>query len=117
VRILRSASQEFSDRLLVHNESICEEGYQWLQSLIYTGEESYENDVRFVREGGFDNAEEIIRKLKRRHLNNNKAISHFGLYEIYVNGELYKIGKADLERITKSTGLPTRLHQQVINNK
>jgi hypothetical protein len=30
-----------------------------------------------------------------------------------VNGALHKVGKADLDRITKATGLPTRLHQQV----
>ncbi|TAK64711.1 RHS repeat-associated core domain-containing protein, partial [Methylobacter sp.] len=47
------------------------------------------------------------------HLNSNDAISNFGIYEIYINGKLYKIGKADLDRITQSSGLPTRLHQQV----
>jgi RHS repeat-associated protein len=47
------------------------------------------------------------------NLNNNSAISLFGVYEIYVKGILYKIGKADLGRITLSTGLPTRLHQQL----
>jgi hypothetical protein len=47
------------------------------------------------------------------HLNSNNATGHFGLYEIYVNGELYKIGKADLDRVTESSGLPTRLHQQL----
>ncbi len=35
------------------------------------------------------------------------------MYEIKVNGALHKIGKADLNRITQSSGLPTRLHQQV----
>jgi hypothetical protein len=47
------------------------------------------------------------------HLNSNSATSEFGLYEIRVNDELHKVGKADLNRVTKSTGLPTRLHQQV----
>jgi RHS repeat-associated protein len=47
------------------------------------------------------------------HLNGNHATSEFGLYEIRVNGELHKVGKADLSRVTKSSGLPTRVHQQV----
>lgn len=47
------------------------------------------------------------------NLNSNNAVAHFGVYEIHVNGALYKIGKSDLGRITKSSGLPTRLHQQV----
>jgi RHS repeat-associated protein len=52
------------------------------------------------------------------NLNTNDATSNFGIYEIKVNspdvpGGLYKIGKADLNRVTQSSGLPTRLHQQV----
>ncbi|KMK52218.1 hypothetical protein RO21_02040, partial [[Actinobacillus] muris] len=47
------------------------------------------------------------------HLNSNKSKGNFGIYEIKINGEVYKYGKADLNRVTKSSGLPTRLHQQV----
>ncbi len=47
------------------------------------------------------------------NLNSNAAVSNFGIYEILVNGQLFKIGKADLARKTLSSGLPTRLHQQV----
>ncbi|OUO70681.1 RHS repeat-associated core domain-containing protein, partial [Bacteroides sp. An269] len=47
------------------------------------------------------------------HLNSNSAISHFGIYEIRIKDKLYKIGKADMMRITKSSDLPTRLHQQI----
>lgn len=47
------------------------------------------------------------------NLNSNNAVGNFGVYEIKINGELHKIGKADLGRITKTSGLPTRLHQQV----
>jgi len=49
------------------------------------------------------------------NLNSNEAVSEFGVYEIEVEGEvlLGKVGKADLERVTKLSGLPTRLHQQV----
>jgi RHS repeat-associated protein len=47
------------------------------------------------------------------NLNANTATSNFGLYEIEVGGSLHKIGKADLGRVTQSSGLPTRLHQQV----
>ncbi|MBT1699246.1 hypothetical protein KK083_20280 [Fulvivirgaceae bacterium PWU4] len=35
------------------------------------------------------------------------------MYKIKIDKELYKIGKADLNRTTASTGLPTRLHQQL----
>ena len=52
---------------------------------------------------------------KAVHLNANNATSRFGLYELRVNQELYKVGKADLNRITQSSGLPTRVHQQVTN--
>jgi hypothetical protein len=49
------------------------------------------------------------------NLNSNEAVSEFGVYEIEVEGEvlLGKVGKADLERVTTLSGLPTRLHQQV----
>jgi RHS repeat-associated protein len=47
------------------------------------------------------------------NLNKNGAKSTFGIYEIRIDGKLYKIGKADMERVTQSSGLPTRLHQQV----
>jgi hypothetical protein len=47
------------------------------------------------------------------NLNTNSAVGRFGLYEIEVNGVLHKVGKAHLDRITLSSGLPTRLHQQV----
>lgn len=47
------------------------------------------------------------------HLNSNEAKGHFGIYEIEIDGLLYKVGKADLDRITLSSGLPTRLHQQI----
>jgi uncharacterized protein RhaS with RHS repeats len=47
------------------------------------------------------------------NLNTNSATANFGIYEIRINGELHKIGKADLGRITQSSDLPTRLHQQI----
>ena len=50
---------------------------------------------------------------QKPHLNNNDAESRFGIYEISVNGELYKVGKSDMNRVTQSSGLPTRLHQQI----
>jgi RHS repeat-associated protein len=45
--------------------------------------------------------------------NRHDAVGHFGIYVITINGEVYKYGIADLDRITGSSGLPTRLHQQV----
>ena len=47
------------------------------------------------------------------NLNSNDAVSEFGVYEIKVFGNSFKIGKADLARVTQSSGLPTRLHQQL----
>jgi RHS repeat-associated protein len=47
------------------------------------------------------------------HLNTNAANGNFGVYEIRIDGELHKIGKADLNRVTESSGQPTRLHQQL----
>ena len=47
------------------------------------------------------------------NLNNNAAKSRFGVYEIRVVGRLFKVGRADLIRITNSSGLPTRLHHQI----
>ena len=50
---------------------------------------------------------------KKTNLNSNDATSNFGLYEIETPAGLEKVGKADLTRVTQSSGLPTRLHQQV----
>jgi hypothetical protein len=47
------------------------------------------------------------------HLNRNSAKGHYGIYEIKIDGEVYKYGKADLGRVTQSSGDPTRLHQQL----
>jgi hypothetical protein len=47
------------------------------------------------------------------HLNKNQAFGNFGVYDLNVNGALYKVGKVDLDRVTQSSGLPTRVHQQV----
>lgn len=47
------------------------------------------------------------------NLNSNNATSKFGVYELKVNGQLHKVGKADLNRVTQSSGQPTRVHQQV----
>jgi hypothetical protein len=47
------------------------------------------------------------------HKNKNSAIGNYGIYQIVVEGKTYKIGKADLDRITLSSGNPTRIHQQI----
>jgi hypothetical protein len=54
-----------------------------------------------------------ITAIKKPNLNANNAVSEFGLYEIEIGDELHKIGKADLTRVTQSSGLPTRLHAQL----
>jgi len=48
------------------------------------------------------------------HKNSNNAIGNFGIYEIVVFGVTYKIGKADLDRLTLLSGSPTRIHQQIV---
>lgn len=53
------------------------------------------------------------KSVRKSNLNSNDAVSNFGVYEVFVKGVLYKVGKADLNRITKSTKKPTRLHQQL----
>jgi hypothetical protein len=49
--------------------------------------------------------------------NSDNETGHFGIYQIKIDGETYKYGKADLGRVTKagfdSKPQPTRLHQQV----
>ncbi|MCH8150243.1 MAG: hypothetical protein IH987_20065, partial [Planctomycetes bacterium] len=50
---------------------------------------------------------------RRVNLNSDDAVAKFGLYEIHINGSIYKVGKANLGRVTRSSGLPTRMHQQV----
>jgi hypothetical protein len=50
---------------------------------------------------------------KRPNLNSNEATSHFVLYEIETPDGFEKVGKADMRRVTQSSGLPTRLHQQI----
>lgn len=48
-----------------------------------------------------------------KHKNSNEAVGNYGIYEILIQDKTYKIGKADLDRITKLSGDPTRLHQQL----
>jgi hypothetical protein len=67
----------------------------------------------FAKASGWTVGEPKAQANKKPNLNSNDAVSHFGLYEIDVNGVRHKVGKADLNRVTESSGLPTRLHQQV----
>ena len=46
------------------------------------------------------------------HKNNNAAVGNFAIYEIQINGEHYKFGKADMDR-RYSTGEIKRLESQV----
>ncbi len=48
-----------------------------------------------------------------KHKNSNDAIGNFCIYQILIDDKVYKIGKADFDRITQSTGIPTRIHQQI----
>ncbi len=48
-----------------------------------------------------------------KHKNSNDAIGNFCIYRILMDGKVYKVGKADFDRITLSTGIPTRIHQQI----
>ncbi|WP_116524852.1 RHS repeat domain-containing protein, partial [Seonamhaeicola aphaedonensis] len=46
------------------------------------------------------------------HKNNNKYKGHQGVYEIKINGKVYKYGKADMTKMAK-TKLPVRLQSQI----
>ena len=48
-----------------------------------------------------------------KHKNLNDAVGNFCIYQILFDGKIYKVGKADFDRITQSTGIPTRIHQQM----
>jgi hypothetical protein len=45
------------------------------------------------------------------HKNSNSAVGRFGIYRITIDGKLYKIGKADLGSIVKSSGDPLQLRK------
>lgn len=47
------------------------------------------------------------------HKNNNNALGNYCIYVIRIFKKIFKFGKADFDRITKSTGIPTRIHQQM----
>ena len=47
------------------------------------------------------------------HKNNNEAVGYYGIYQILVHDKVYKIGKADIDRIIKKTHDPVRIHQQI----
>jgi hypothetical protein len=57
--------------------------------------------------GGSNNAALAI-----TNKNNNNAIGNFVIYVFKLFGKTHKVGKADSGRVTQSTGLPTRIHQQ-----
>lgn len=47
------------------------------------------------------------------HKNKNEAKGNFNIYGISIFQRLFKVGKADADRITHSSGNPTRIHQQI----
>ncbi|MEZ5014197.1 MAG: RHS repeat-associated core domain-containing protein [Chitinophagales bacterium] len=55
--------------------------------------------------------DEVNKRFGVANKNSNDAIGDFTIYQITINGSLYKIGKADLSRTTD--GVPTRIYQQV----
>lgn len=48
-----------------------------------------------------------------KHKNSHDAVGNFCIYQILFDGKVYKVGKADYDRITKSSGISTRIHQQI----
>jgi len=46
------------------------------------------------------------------HKNKNEAKGNFCIYRLSIWESLYKFGKADTDRITQTSGEPTRIHQQ-----
>ena len=47
------------------------------------------------------------------HKNSNNYVGHQGVYEIKVDGEVQKYGKADMTKTSTTTGQPTRLQSQI----
>ena len=47
------------------------------------------------------------------HKNANNYVGHQGVYEIKMDGEVYKYGKADMTNTSATTGQPTRLQSQL----
>ena len=47
------------------------------------------------------------------HKNSNDYTGHQGVYEIKVDGEVEKYGKADMTKTSTTTGEPTRLQSQI----
>jgi hypothetical protein len=41
------------------------------------------------------------------------AVGNFAVYEIVIGSKVFKIGKADFDRVTHSSASPTRIHQQI----
>ncbi|MBO9325753.1 MAG: hypothetical protein J7463_10245 [Roseiflexus sp.] len=71
------------------------------------------NDAADAARARDEAAGAAVHRAGQLHKHANHAVSYFGIYKIKGNGETYKFGKADLDRVTQSSGLPTRLHQQV----
>ncbi len=51
--------------------------------------------------------------MDEKHKNSKEAIGNFAVYEIVVGEKVFKIGKADVDRVTQVSDSPTRIHQQV----
>ena len=49
----------------------------------------------------------------KKHKNSNDAVGDFCIYRVLMDRKVYKVGKADFDRITLTTGMPTRIHQQI----
>ncbi len=47
-----------------------------------------------------------------KHKNRNDAVGNNCIYRVDIWQRVFKYGKADENRMTKSSGLPTRIHQQ-----
>jgi hypothetical protein len=52
-----------ANSILVHNDAICDEGVEWLKGLLASGEASYDDIARFLRNGGYSNADDVLRRL------------------------------------------------------
>jgi len=47
------------------------------------------------------------------HKNKNEAKGNFAIYVLGLFDKIHKVGKADAERVTQSSGNPTRIHDQI----
>jgi YD repeat-containing protein len=74
---------------------------------------AYDAEHRLIQVRSQKGARETVVNMTYDPLGRRIAKTEHDSRGLPLDGELYKYGKADMNRVTKSSGNPTRLHQQV----